>query len=41
LYTNIVDHQKKLVTNYIKFIVNQYNGMRILSEVYKYALGMN
>jgi len=40
LYSTIVDHQKKLITNYIKFILNQYNGIRIITEIYAYALGI-
>jgi hypothetical protein len=30
LYQTMVDHQKKLLFNYIKFIYNQYNGIKIL-----------
>ena len=40
LYNTMVDHQIKLITNYIKFILNQYNGIRIITEVYAYFLGI-
>ena len=33
LYKTMVDHQKKLILNYIKFIINQYNGIKILKKV--------
>lgn len=33
LFKTIVEHQKKLVLNYIKFIINQYNGVKIFRAV--------
>ena len=33
LYKNIVEHEKKLVLNYIKFIMNQYDGIKIVTRI--------
>lgn len=33
LYSTSIEHQKKLVYNYIKFIMNQYNGIRTLRKI--------
>jgi len=33
LYKTMVEHQKRLVFNYIKFIINQYEGVKILKMI--------
>jgi len=33
LYTTMVEHQQKLVYNYMKFIINQYEGIKILEMI--------
>jgi ankyrin repeat protein len=30
LFRTSIDHQKKLLTNYIKYIINQYNGVKVI-----------